>query len=166
VPTGRAARGAAAPRGEHPDADQAERADGDELDVEQRAGGARLGDDLEQVVGAVAAERHPDELQSERRRVAGDDERTLKGVLQPTSREREEDVKEHGCGHQVERLAEGVERRGVRPSQARHEHREARGDHQRAEAAVGPPRPREHAGEDVRQRDPVHERGLQAGLAT
>jgi hypothetical protein len=36
-----------APRGEHPDADQAERADGDELDVEQRAGGARLGDDLE-----------------------------------------------------------------------------------------------------------------------
>jgi hypothetical protein len=103
-------------------------------------------------------------VEPERRHVARADQHALEPMLEATGREGEEDVQEDDGRQQIEREADGVRDRGVRPSQARQEDREARGDHQRAEAAVGPPRPGDDAGEDVRQRDPIGESGLKSGL--
>ena len=51
--------------------------------------------DLEQVVGAEAAERHAEQMDAERRHIPDADEGALERPLQAPVRERENDVEEH-----------------------------------------------------------------------
>ena len=71
-------------------------------------------------------------------------------------------MQEEDGGQEVERLPDRVRGARVRPRERREEDREAGRDHQRPEAALRPAPPGDQAADDVRQRDPVDEGGLNA----
>ncbi len=140
--------------GEHAGAERGELDPGDDQP------GVRVLRDLEQVVGAVVAERHVDDLEADGADVGHGHDRPLGGSSEAAAGVGQEDVQEERGGDEVEGLPEREQRRGVGEVERRDEHRRARGDHQRPEAGVGAAPPRDRAPDRVGEHDPREQHGL------
>ncbi len=150
--------------GEHDDAAERERREGDQLDLPHRGREVGLGGERQHVLRAEAAEHQAEQLQPDGDRVRGADERPLEPAVEPPRREGEEDVQEDRDRDQVGRLSDRERQRRARRREARERGHEPGDHHQRPKAALRASPPRDQAAEDVGADDPVEQRSLQAGL--
>ena len=156
--------GTTAAGGEGDDSEQRERAERGELDALHLRRGCGRSRDLEQVVRPEAAQHHRDEVQAECRGVRRRDQQAFRATLETAAREGQEHMEEEHRRQEVEQDPDRVQDGAVAGRQAGEEHREARRDHQHAEAAVGPAAPGDEPGDDVREHDPGIERRSDGGL--